>query len=171
MSGTVDRGPARSRRPPDLAGLVPVPTYRDRPATPSSDIAGVDLAGDPRTVPVVATGRWSLLLFLSSGCDGCVGLWDALGDPVASGLVSTETAVAVTRDPDEEDVASLSALAPPSACVVLSTAAWAAYRVQGAPFFALVDGRAPGSSTVATEGVAWGVSQIAADVRRARGRT
>ncbi len=44
-------------------------------------------------------------------------------------------------------------------------AAWLAYRVQGPPFFVLVDGSA---DRVVTEGVAWGVSQIAEHVRAAR---
>ena len=52
-----------------------------------------------------------------------------------------------------------------SPAVVMATAAWSAYRVQGPPFFVLVDGTA---DQVVTEGVAWGVSQIAEHVRSAR---
>ena len=155
-------------RPPRLEGLVPVPTYRDHPATASRDLVGVDLDGRWVEVAVVGRGHWTLLVFLSSDCTGCVPIWEALADPVGSGLATDEAVVAVTRDPGVDDPASLRALAPPNAVVVMSSVAWADYRVQGPPFFALVDG--PGGGRVATEGVAWAVEQIAADVGRARRR-
>ncbi len=155
-----------------LDGLVPIPTYRDRPATPASDLAGVDLDGRAVDVRVLGTGRWTLLVFLSSHCDGCRPLWDALADPTGSGLATDERVVAITHGPDGEDVAALRALAPArttggeaSPAVVMATAAWSAYRVQGPPFFVLVDG---GGGRVVTEGVAWGVSQIAEHVCLAR---
>jgi hypothetical protein len=167
-----------------LDRLVPIPTYRDRPATPASDLSGVDLSGQPLDVRVLGTGMWTLLVFLSSGCDGCRDLWDALGDPAGSGLVTDEQVVAVTRGPDHEDVAALRRLAPPAGApgtdpsgttgadpiqgpppVVMSSPAWSAYRVQGPPFFVLVDGT---GDRVVTEGVAWGVPQIAEHVRAAR---
>jgi hypothetical protein len=168
---------------------VPVPTYRDRPATVATDPIGTDLEGVPCRVPVVATGWWSLVVFLSSGCHGCRDLWQALEDPVRSGLVGDESVVVVTRDAEEEDVDALRGLARGPVPVVMSTATWSAYCVQGPPFFSLVDGRvatqragpeavqgsegepmAPGPLRVVTEGVAWGVAQVAADVRRARRR-
>lgn len=161
-----------------------MPTYRDRPATLAVDVVGVDAGGRPYRVPVLETGRWTLLLFLSTTCDGCQPLWDALGDPVGCGLATDELVVTVTRDPSEEDPLAVRRVAPAVASVVMSTAAWSAYRVQGPPFFALVDGTpgaAPGGGgstrpgvlapvRVATEGVAWSVGQVAADVRRARAR-
>ncbi len=159
-----------SWRPPPLDGLVPVPTYRDQPATVASDVEGVDLDGRPVRVAAVGRGQWTLLVFLSAGCDGCRAIWAALADPVGSGLTTDEVVVAVTRDPGVEDPAPLRALLPAGARVVMSSAAWAAYRVQGPPFFALVDGGARAGSKVATEGVAWAVEQIGADVARARGR-
>ena len=121
---------------------------------------------------MLGTGRWTLLVFLSSHCDGCRPLWDALADPVASGLAGDEQVVALTHGPDHEDVVALRALVPVGATgaeappvVVMATAAWSAYRVQGPPFFVLVDGAA---DRVVTEGVAWGVSQIAGHVQMAR---
>jgi hypothetical protein len=178
-------------RPPALDSLVTVPTYRDQPATIATDPTGSGLDGQPRNVPVVGTGRWSLLLFLSSRCDGCRQFWEALGDPVGSGLTTDETVVVVTRDPGEEEVAAVRGLAMGSVPVVMSTATWSAYRVQGPPFFSLVDGgvgvgspdvpasplsgvepsKADGRGPlVTTEGVAWSVQQVADDVRRARSR-
>lgn len=170
------------------AGLVPVPTYRDRPATLAADISGVGVGGEPAEVAVLGTGRWTLLIFLSTGCLGCLPMWQVLADPVRGGLVTDELAVVVTRDPAEEDLETLSSLAPRDVPLVMSSAAWAAYGVQGPPFFALVDGRSiatdvegragvTGGETVggagvrvATEGVAWAVAQIADDVRRAKAR-
>lgn len=155
---------------------MPVPTYRDQPATLATDVSGVDLGGEPVEVPVLGTGRWTLLVFLSTGCHGCLQIWEALADPVGTGLATDELVVAITRDPGQEDLGALHSLVPGEAPVVMSSAAWAAYRVQGPPFFALVDGgdgSASGAGTgvrVATEGVAWGVAQIADDVRRARSR-
>lgn len=169
-----------------------MPTYRDQPATVATDPIGRGPDGEPRSVPVVGTGRWSLLLFLSSRCDGCRQFWEALADPVGRGLTSDETVVVVTRDPGEEEVAAVHHLASGSVPVVMSTATWTAYRVQGPPFFSLVDGGVgarshdvpesprpgtePSKATgrgplVTTEGVAWSVQQVADDVRRARRRS
>jgi hypothetical protein len=166
---------ARSRTgkptPPPLDGLVPVPTFRDSPATPVADLSGTDLDGGPVHLAVSGVGRWTLLLFLSTGCQGCLDFWAALDDPGGSGLVGDELAVAVTRDPDCEDVAALRGLATGGVPLVMSSSAWDDYRVQGPPFFVLVDGTGesrPGKR-VATEGVAWSVAQVSADVRRARG--
>lgn len=155
-------------RPPELSGLVPVPTYRDLPATVPVDPRGTDLEGRALQVPLLGSGRWWLLLFLSSRCDGCRQLWDALFDPAGSGLVVDESVLVVTRDAGEEDVTELRRLAPHGIPVVLSTATWAAYRVQGPPFFALVNGAPGHPDRVATEGVAWSVPQVVEDVRRAR---
>ncbi|MGH9092100.1 MAG: hypothetical protein ACRDZR_12110 [Acidimicrobiales bacterium] len=155
-------------RPPTLTGLVPVPTYRDRPATVPVDPRGADLGGRPCHLPVLGGGSWWLLLFLSSRCQGCRQLWEALAHAPGSGLVGDELVAVVTRDAGEEDVAALRPLAPAGVPLVMSTPTWAAYGVQGPPFFALVDGRPGRASRVATEGVAWSVPQVAADVRRAR---
>lgn len=162
-----------------------MPTYRDQPATIAADPTGTDLDGRPCRVPVLGTGRWSLLVFLSSGCHGCHEIWQALEDPTKNGLVEDESIVVITRDAGEEDVDALRRLATGSVPVVMSTATWSFYRVQGPPFFALVDGRVGTGRTVdegeggegnvhpvrvTTEGVAWSVEQIATDVRRARRR-
>jgi hypothetical protein len=150
---------------------VPVPTFRDHPATPVADIEGRDLAGGPVALRVSDSGVWTLLLFLSSGCRGCEEFWTALADPAGPGLAGEELAVAVTRDRADEDMERLRALAGATVPVLMSSAAWDSYRVQGPPFFVLVDGRGEGdiaAKTVATEGVAMSAAQVAADVRRAQ---
>jgi hypothetical protein len=145
--------------------LVPVPTHRGTPSTLATDLSGTDLAGEATRLTVTGPRAWTLLVFLSAGCDGCKDIWAALGDPRLSGLATDERVVAVVRERD--DVAALTALAPPSAEVIRSDAAWRDYRVQGPPFFTLVEGARP---NVATEGVAWGVAQVAEAVRHARAR-
>jgi hypothetical protein len=151
--------------PPRLPGLVPVPTYRDTPVTEVVDLTGVDLAGRPVAVAVVGPGRWTLLLFLSSGCLGCREFFAAAGDPASSGLVTDETVVVVTRDRGHEDLAALADLVVPGTPVLMSSLAWRAYRVHGPPFFVLAEGS---RTRAVTEGVAWGVDQVAAHLRAAR---
>ncbi|MHB8219693.1 MAG: hypothetical protein ACYDHU_05140 [Acidimicrobiales bacterium] len=180
--------------PTALDGLVPVPTFRDSPSTPGTDISGVDPNGAPAEIAIVGSGHCTLVLFLSSSCHGCGPAWQALTDPEACGLAAQDAVVAVTRVPPHEDADAVRALAPSGARVVMSDAAWHAYRVHGPPFFALVDGsgsapvaemsdRDPSDAardalgapepigsdppSVMTEGVMCGLAQLAADVRRA----
>ncbi len=150
--------------PPELNALVPIPTDRGSPATEPRDIFGLDASGAPRHVEVRNAARWSLLLFLSSHCDGCRPFWSAprafwdgaLGEGVAVDIV--------TKGPEHEDPRALPA-APGGVGLVMSSAAWADYRVSGPPFFVLVDG---GSGRVITEGVAWGLEATADWARRGR---
>ena len=161
--------------PPPLDHLVGIPVRRTvRP--PAADVVGTTVAGVHTSVPVVGVRGWTLLVFLSSTCDGCEPLWNAWAHPQLfedHGMPPVERVVAVTRDAVHErpDVlATWCADAPASRWgaaidrLVLSSAAWASYAVWGPPLFALVDGP-PG--VVATEGVAWAVEQVANHVRRA----
>jgi len=153
-------------RPDDApSGLVPVPTFRGEPSTPASDLSGVDPTGRPLEVRVLGVPGWHLVLFLSSGCEGCAEWWTARTDSHALGLSAGDAVIVVTKDPGDEDVATIGRLSAGSGPVVMSSAAWRAYRVHGPPFFVLVDGR---DARVATEGVAWGVEHLAGFVRQAR---
>jgi hypothetical protein len=142
-------------------GLVAIPTYRDQPATPASDIDGCSPEGSALSVALVGVDRWTLVLFLSSDCDGCLEIWRALVDPGAFGEVSV---VVVTKDQSFEDLAQLVGSVASEITLVHSPSAWRAYRVAGPPFFALVDGR---RARVASEGVAWARAQIADHVASA----
>jgi hypothetical protein len=155
------------RSSPALDHLVAVPARRQPSAAPASDLVGTDTEGVPVRVTLRTPQTWTLVLFLSTGCDGCSPLWGACRDPAAAGFAADETVV-VTHGPDQEDGAAVRALAGDVRPVVMSSAAWAGYGVQGPPFFALVDGS---SGRVATEGVAWSAEQVAADVARARAHT
>jgi hypothetical protein len=135
-------------------------------APPVVDIEGTDLWGRATRVELAAPGRWTLLFFLGSRCDGCGPLWGAADEPTSLGLTATDAVRIVTRDAQVEDAVAVRALVAglgAAAHTVMSSAAWRAYGVQGPPFFTVVDGVA-----VRSEGVAWSVEQVAVDVARAR---
>jgi hypothetical protein len=151
---------------PRLGHLVAIPARGSPP--PPTDIAGVDLVGAPCRIEMKEEGPATLLLFLSSSCDGCRALWEAAGSRSPLGVRDGDRVVVVVADQGREDIAavrSLSRSVSPSPSVVVSSAAWGDYQVHGAPFFALVAGAA-----VVCEGVAIGVEQVADDVRRALGK-
>jgi hypothetical protein len=152
-------------RPPDISGLVPIPTYRDQPATPASDLSGVDLTGCPTTIEVSGVDQWTLLVFLSTSCDGCRELWLALEERPSWPEVDDVRPVVVVRDRDAAAVVASGARERVAAQVIVSDRVHSAYRVYGPPFFVLVDGP---RSRVATEGVAFGAPQVADEVRRVR---
>jgi hypothetical protein len=73
--------------------------------------------------------------------------------------------VAVGRDADEESPRLLGHLAPPDVTVVLSSAAWDAYRVPGSPYAVYIDER----GTVSGEGTAATWDQLLSLLSQARG--
>lgn len=150
---------------PRLGRLAAVPV-RTAARRPASAISGTDLSGQPTERRLTSAGAWTLLLFLSSHCDGCAPFWavprSALGLVPAAG----DALVVVSHDSEREDADAVSRwtrAATDPVDVVMASAAWRAYGVLGPPFFVLVEG-----PEVATEGVAWSAEQVAADVRRAR---
>lgn len=153
--------------PPRLEHLVAVP-LRAAPRG-AADISGVDLAGTPRRVALTTPGSWTLLLFLGLHCDACAPFWTAPASKAALGLHDEDAVELVVRTPRDEsgrlELREVVRLVREPADVVVSDDAWATYGVLGPPFFVLVDGE-----SVVTEGVAWSVGQVAADVRRARAR-
>jgi hypothetical protein len=158
---------------PELRDVVTVPTGGT--PLPASDVDGRDLTGRRCTLRLTSPGEWTLLLFLSAHCDGCAPFWTVPRAPTSCGLEPGDVAVVVTRDPADEDEETLATLSgegdpvsestEPVVSLVMSSSAWRTYRVHGPPFFVLVDG-----ASVATEGVAWSLEQVAADVARARRR-
>ncbi len=144
--------------PSTLSGLVAIPTYRNHPATPVSDVWGTTPAGSPAEVTLRGGRGPTLLLFLSSSCRGCEELWigaDALGAELAGRC----GVVVLTRGPEAEKLEAVRRLAPATVPVVVSSDAFGQYRVGGAPFFVLVD-----RGVVTDEGVVVGVSQVVAQV-------
>lgn len=158
--------PGNPTAPPILGNLVQVPVRTA--AAPAVDVSGTDLWGRAVVAGVATPGRWTLLLFLGSRCDGCLPFWGAADVPASLGLLSGDAVRVVTHDAGNEEAGAVRALFAglgAAALAVMSSPAWRAYGVQGPPFFSLVDGVA-----VRSEGVAWSVAQVAADVGRARRR-
>jgi hypothetical protein len=144
-----------------LANLRPIPTYRDHPAIAPVDIEGVDPSGTAVRIEVLSSAEPVLLLFLSSACLGCRGLWSGTAELRRSLPVGVSVAL-VTRGPEDEDARAIAALAPAGCVTAMSSQAYRDYRVAGPPFLAVVWGR-----EVRTEGVAWGVEETVRATRSA----
>jgi hypothetical protein len=149
--------------------LRPIPTSEGPPTTRPSDIVGVTPDGVRCRVEVMEAAAPVLLLFLSAACLGCQDLWEGLGqlqarlgDAARLAVVTRSPAGGRTRDEvmrgakdeDATAVAALAAGAPAGVTVVMSSEAYARYRVAGPPFLVLAD-----AASVRTESVAWGVEQ------------
>ena len=98
-----------------------------------------------------------LLLFLSAACLGCRDLWDGLAR-LQAGLAGAARLVVVTRSPGDEDPWRSppwpATSAPLGIEIVMSSPAFADYRVGGPPFLSVAD-----ADAVRTESVAWGLEQ------------
>src|SRR5581483_7720313 len=106
-------------------------------SSPDGDAVTLDFAG--------GSGRLTLLAFLTTGCSTCAQFWATLPEPRLPAGVDT---VIVTRGSERERPVGVRELAPPSIPVVMSSEAWSAYSVPGAPYFVLVE------RTILGEGVA-----------------
>lgn len=151
-----------------------VPNTRP-PSTTAADIVGTTLRDEEVSVAVSATGRRTLLAFLSSGCAVCATFWEELSRghtavPGDAGLL------VVAKGPEEESITRLRQLAGDGLDVVQSSGAWTDYGVPGSPYFVYVeDGLITGEGSSTT----W--AQVAdlmgqavddtAEARRKAGRT
>lgn len=134
------RSERRSTTPPPRPGLV---------GTTAPPITGQDTAGHP-------VGRgWDdpsrqIVAFLTGGCSSCQGLWAALADGLARRETGGLPVVVVTPSPGTESRRGVAARAAGGTAVIMSTEAWLAYGVRGAPWFVVVDSgrvRAEGHAT------------------------
>lgn len=151
-------------RPPDLRHLIQVPTFLGHHPGAVSPVHGTVPSGGTITHQVTDV-PWTLLMFLTSSCDGCHELWAAFAHPEHSPIPGDLHALVVTRRAPFEDPDSVARLCG-VASVVMSDQAWTDYGVHTGPFFVLVDGSA---RRVATEGVAWSLEQITSAIATARG--
>ncbi len=129
-------------------GPLPEPP-RDRRAggAQPAAIAGNTLDGDAVRLDFNGgVGNPTLLAFLSTGCSICGDFWEQLGE---RRLPSVQTLI-VARGEDRESPARLRELAPEGVPVVMSSAAWDAYGIPGAPYFVLVDGEVRGEGAATT---------------------
>jgi hypothetical protein len=141
-----------------LRRLRPIPTYTGHPTTTPHDVVGVTPDGSGCRIAVVEAAAPVLLLFLSAACLGCRDLWEGLAE-LQAGLAGAARLVAVTRTPGDEDPAAIAALAGDEVArlgieIVMSTPAFADYRVGGPPFLSVAT-----ADAVLTESVAWGLDQ------------
>ena len=148
------------RQPPELRDLVSIPRYLRPEPLPVHPVRGSSPSGE--MLQHSFGEGWTVLVFLSTTCEGCTELWAAFSDPTRCAAGTDVATLVVARATESrEAVAALSA----GSGVVMSDGAWSDYRVEGGPFFVLVDGT---DGRVLAEGVAWSVEQIAAAVEVAR---
>jgi hypothetical protein len=140
----------RGRRP----SLPPRQSLVGRAAEP---ITGLDVTGG-------AAGRsWEIgaphvVAFLTGGCTTCQLFWAGFADPAAtSAALGDRPVVVVTPGPGTESRRGIAARVTDGLEVIMSTEAWIAYGVTGAPWFVhVVDGR------VAAEGPAGSWAELQA---------
>ncbi|MDQ1468437.1 MAG: hypothetical protein QOH10_2852, partial [Actinomycetota bacterium] len=99
----------------------------------------------------------------------CQGFWDAFRDLRRLELPDDLRVVVVTKDPQDESISALRRLAPPHLAVVMSSAAWDAYRVPGSLYFVLVNGpdaRVRGEGTGTSWEQVWNLLRQAHDDSR-----
>jgi hypothetical protein len=150
-----------------LNGVSTVPVNRGASPIEVVPIEGKDLEGrSVRWDPRRGVGS-TLLLFLSTTCDGCRDLFAALEDPREMGAEPDTKIILLFRSLSSVDRAQLKDLARGFSCVESQTT-WEQYKVAGPPFFTYID---PHFDTVGTEGVAWGPESVASAVEAARAGT
>lgn len=130
-----------------------------------TELSGVTPAGGAASVALAGSRGLVLVTFLTSGCSSCRPLWRGLGRPITMPRKDIRTVV-VTKGPEEESPATIRNLAPSAATVIMSSAAWDAFRVPVAPYFALVDAS---RGRVIGEGAAGSWPQVAELAGRALG--
>ena len=124
-----DPGPAPER-------TSPVPTH----------VTGQSASGEEVSVPITDPARPTLVAFLTTGCITCGSFWEAIADGRAIEGLRT---VVVTRSADAESPGAVRALATDGVPTVMSSLAWDAFEVPGAPYFVQLEGE-----RVVGEGVA-----------------
>ncbi|MEY2460747.1 MAG: hypothetical protein QOG30_2577 [Acidimicrobiaceae bacterium] len=127
--------------PDGRASATPAAVSATRRASASAvaDVSGQDPDGAPQHLAVSGVAHSTLLAFLSSTCLTCRDFWEAFSDP--SLVVPNDARViVVTRGVEAESPGAVRKLASPLVHTVMSTDAWQAYNVPGAPYFILVDG-------------------------------
>jgi hypothetical protein len=124
---------------------------------PAHDIDGVTMTGEIVSARTVGVPRDTVLAFLSSGCEGCVGFWHELAEGLDTALPADSRLLVVTKSATDESPAALAALCPPGIDLVMSSQAWSDYAVPGSPYIVVADGR---TGRVKGEGSGTSFSQI-----------
>jgi hypothetical protein len=141
-----ERGQAAGNATPELT--QPEATPRRSDELSPAPLTGVTPAGDAVALALQApASRPTLLAFLTSGCASCAGFWETLGEPRLPPGIEV---LIVTHGSDRESPGRLRKLAPEHVPVLMSSQAWADYRVPGSPYFVLVDGLIRGEGVATT---------------------
>ena len=134
-------------------------------STPAHDLVGTTPSGAAAAIGVVGASYPTLLAFLSTGCLTCADFCQAFAAEEDLSLPGRDTRlVVVTKGLEEESESRLRRLAPRDVPTVLSSQAWADYRVPVSPYFILVDGP---SGRVVGEGAAATWPQVASLLEQA----
>jgi hypothetical protein len=135
LSGSAADVAAVPRVFPGVAPAVPL----DTPFVPAQDVAGVSVTGEAMVLAVREAQHDTVLVFLSSQCATCQSFWQQLGRPGLA-LPDRTRLVIVTKSATEESPSAIAAQLAPHLDVVMSSQAWADYRVPGSPYVVAVDG-------------------------------
>jgi hypothetical protein len=154
---------AEPDRTPKNGEGASLPPAREE-ATPAVDVVGTTPQGAALKVGVTRMEENTLLAFLSTGCTSCLPLWKGLSSPNPPALPAQTRLVVLTKDRSHESISKLRELAPRDVPVVMSSAAWEDYRVQGSPYFIYVDGP---SGRIHSEGTATNWEQVLSLLRDA----
>jgi hypothetical protein len=149
-AGTGPQSPTRSSTHaggPDFRTFPGIPGPPDGPAplpdpvsgAPAADLAGVTPTGESVLVRTTGMTTDTVVVFLSSGCSTCQRFFTDLADRWLS-LPPRTRVVIVTKGPEEESPSALLEVAPPGIDLVMSSRAWADFRVPGSPYVVAVDG-------------------------------
>jgi hypothetical protein len=139
-------------------GVTPVPRPPETgvgTAAVARDLNGATPSGGTRRISLIPGSPDTLLAFLTGGCSSCKRLLADLEHGLPA-LPPGMRLVVVTRDRTVERAAPFRQVEP-LVDVVMSSDAWADYRVPGSPYFVLVSGE---HGLIAGEGSAVAWSQV-----------
>ncbi len=112
---------------------------RKEEAAGAPNIVGVNPDGESVAISP-GVGRSPLLLaFLSTSCSSCTVFWEGLNRAEMTFGGRDHRVLITTLGPDEESPTRARSLLRGKADVVMSSEAWEAYGVPGAPYFVLTD--------------------------------
>lgn len=135
----------------DDESMAPIALTRDRFDSSQAEITGVTPSGEPLVVSLHVGTDPTLLAFLSTTCTSCAAFWEAFDSDSMVLHGGRYRLIVVTLGPSEESPTRASNLARSGIDVVMSSDAWQAFEVPGAPYFAVID---PVSRIVVGEGSA-----------------
>jgi hypothetical protein len=133
-----------------LARATPIPASRRAPRQLRTSLQGLDPSGAPTAIQLAAP---SLLVFLSTSCDGC----RDLAQLVREGATGFEVVGLLRAPPGGLPCEEVSGFVGTQGRWLLGDDAFEAFEVQKGPFFCILDE----SGSLVLEGVAFGRTHVA----------